>query len=64
MERKRKKELGLLTPVKRRRQEKTKIQIALKAYLLKNQDGKRKRIKDISSDLNISTSAIKNIMRI
>ena len=59
MERKRKKELGLLTPVKRRRQEKTKIQIDLKAYLLKNQDGKRKRIKDISSDLNISTSAIK-----
>lgn len=59
MERKRKKELGLLEPVKRRKQEKTKAQIILKEYLLKNQDGKKKTINELSDNLNLSNSTVK-----
>ena len=59
LERKRKKELGLLEPVKRRKQEKTKAQIILKEYLLKNQDGKKKTINELSDNLNLSNSTVK-----
>ena len=48
-----------MEPVKRRKQEKTKAQIILKEYLLKNQDGKKKTINELSNNLNLSNSTVK-----
>ena len=52
--------LGLLKPTKKEKK-KSKNQILLKKYLLENQDGKKKKAKDLAEILNVSETTIKRI---